>query len=466
MFGRSPTTKVAVLFLVVSLIQPCHAFVSPSLLPRYRPTRSPNFPPIGASRWHTCTVRRHTVQLSALPDAVSAASGLVVASVAGTLSEGTILPKNAGILGTLIVSAIFSNLGWVPPAHALYDLCWSLFLPGSLALLLLEKPPTASEGQKDQSSGIGKVGLAFVVSSIASIVGCMLSFFICRASPSLWLSPADAAVAGGCLTASYVGGSINFFATARLVDGRASLLSAMAAADLLVMAIYFAWLATALQNKRLVKWFGNDGSNKYTDSKVELSTTDTESDNEKTSISLKATATVLVSLVAWSMALIANRGEQVLNRIIPGTACGIIALLGTSIQRWAPPCKLWRAMQKAATPLASLAFQIFFAAIGISANLGQALQAGPACLWFAASGLAVHVVGTLVGCRLLLRKQVQLKHVLVASNAAIGGPATAAAYAGQQRTGLTLAATIWGVVGYGIGTNLGLGMCRWFQSCL
>ena len=63
-------------------------------------------------------------------------------------------------------------------------------------------------------------------------------------------------------------------------------------------------------------------------------------------------------------------------------------------------------------------------------------------------------------------RRLQLRHVLVASNAAIGGPATAAAFAGQQKTGLTLAATLWGVVGYGVGTNLGIAASQWYQSML
>jgi len=168
------------------------------------------------------------------------------------------------------------------------------------------------------------------------------------------------------------------------------------------------------------------------------------------------------------MSTVANQVERLLSPIIAGTACGMIAILGTSIQRLMPPSKMWQAMQQAASPLAGLAFQIFFASVGISANLGQALQTGPASLWFSVSAILVHIAGALGGALLVnaFCHKLQLKHVLVASNAAIGGPATAAAYAGQQRTGLTLAATVWGVVGYGIGTNIGLGMCQWFQSWL
>jgi uncharacterized membrane protein len=61
---------------------------------------------------------------------------------------------------------------------------------------------------------------------------------------------------------------------------------------------------------------------------------------------------------------------------------------------------------------------------------------------------------------------VRWEDVLIASNAAIGGPATAAAFCGQlaesnpRKPGLTLAATVYGVVGYATGTTIGASLFR------
>jgi uncharacterized membrane protein len=49
---------------------------------------------------------------------------------------------------------------------------------------------------------------------------------------------------------------------------------------------------------------------------------------------------------------------------------------------------------------------------------------------------------------------------LIGSNAAIGGPSTAAAFAAPLDAGLVVPAAIWGVVGYGVGTSLGVGVWR------
>ena len=527
------------------------------------------------------------------------ATGLLASSLVGILSERTVLPPNTGILGTLITSAVLSNLGWVPATHALYNLCWSIVLPASLAFLLIQKQPQSSASNSNaadnkknikrnsQASDFIQVGIAFVVASFASFLGCTLSFLICRSFPTLWFSPVDAAIAGGCLCASYIGGSVNFFATARVLTTKSSsassLLSSMAAADLLVMALYFGWMSTALRRKRLLKFFheapdetatmtgntttvlvdaptptvdatdeldrktlldscemttnvipvaSNNASSSWTGFTVVSqwikNMNDTTTNNNRTSTTtttamMRVTATLLVSLLAWNMASLANTVELWLNPILPGTSCAVIALLGTALQRITqvlenddnktdktttliPRQKLllvrwWHTMQEAATPLSNLSFQLFFSAVGMSANLGCALQTGPASVWFSGIAIITHVIVTLGLCRCYScgwgslfgvpswRKKkgysssdndsviapanggntaarLQLRHVLVASNAAIGGPATAAAFAGQQKTGLTLAATLWGVVGYGVGTNLGIAASQWYQSML
>ena len=433
-----------------------------------------------------------------------AATGLIASSLVGIVSERTILPPNSGILGTLVASAIMSNLGWVPATHVVYDLCWSLVLPVSLSFLMLQKPPQTGMNS-NANADIPQVGLAFLVASLASFLGCTFSFFLCRLYPTLWFNPADAAIAAGCLCASYIGGSINFFATARLLLVQSSssslhstqhmtaLLSSMAAADLLVMALYLAWLSTALQARGLLRFFGEE--------KMTLNVTSTGQDpvaNDELSTSRwsKTSAAVLVTLLAGSMAVVANAIERLLSPIVPGTACAVIAVLGAVWKRSIAQLSLrrrfvvetWYNMQHAAQYMASLSFQLFFAAVGMTANVGSALQTtGTSSLMFSMTAIITHILVTIGACRLLnallsllltsassggdahTRATVgtlKLRHVLVASNAAIGGPATAAAFAGQQKTDLTVAATVWGVVGYGVGTNIGILASRWYQSML
>ena len=130
--------------------------------------------------------------------------------------------------------------------------------------------------------------------------------------------------------------------------------------------------------------------------------------------------------------------------------------------------------------MSSYAFLFLFAAIGVSADIAEVLRSGPACLIFSLTALTVHGVVTLGGSFVFQRwfgtkkashgGRIRLADVLVASNAAIGGPATAAAFCGQVKQGndmkrsLTVAATVWGVVGYAVGTTVGVTLYRVLQS--
>lgn len=261
-------------------------------------------------------------------------------------------------------------------------------------------------------------------------------------------------------------------------------MTSMAAADLMVMAIYFCFLTAALQSKILLKLFdGNDAttadaedSSNGDDVEVEMDTivVDDDISGRDTAVSRKQTAvaTLSVSTLAFLIVQISNRVERILARStgLPGTACAVIALLTTLVSRYASKLSnnalsVWKKMQLVAAPWSQVCFHLLFASIGMSANIANALKAGPACLWFSMTALLIHVLVILIGSLACKRvfPNIELQHVLVASNAAIGGPATAAAFCGQVKQcarGLTLAATVCGIVGYAVGTGIGDALAR------
>jgi uncharacterized membrane protein len=459
--------------------------------------------------------KRHgaLLQTSALPavgsfvESGTAVSALVLSAVTGRSLDRWILP-NSGILVTLATAAILSNTGLAPASHVVYDVCWSTLLPASLALLLLSLSSTATASatgdvttKKDQPPNtdsaarvVRDLALPFGLASVGSIAGCLLSFFLCRAFPGVCgLSGPDAAQAAACLTASFIGGSVNFFATAAVLAGTtttaqstaSTLVSSMAAADLVVMALYFAFLDWALYAPRLQRWFAHRrGSNSeeevnrivqeklktinFTETSAPRdSPTATTTTQSWKSLFQKTRAIVLVSGLALTIVQVAVRVERALSNVIPGTACAVIAVVTPVIQRFLPSQnQLVTDMKEVAAPLAEWCFLCLFASIGMSANLGQALRSGPSCLFFSLTALMVHVVICFSGS---LRMGSRLEDVLVASNAAVGGPATAAAFSGRIPTsprsnGLFMAATVWGVVGYAVGTTIGVTMYRILQG--
>ncbi len=420
---------------------------------------------------------------------ISASMALVGSSALGMLSDRWI--PSSGIPITLAGAAIVSNLlPMVPIAHPLYDLCWSWILPGSLALLLLGYQTNASpaksslDEEKSKTSeqriilqAVARVACPFVLASIGSIIGCWAAFRL--AISGTWFSSMESArAATACLAASYVGGSVNLFATAKIIGAPSSLLSSMATADLIAMAMYFSLLASSLE----WKWF----KGLFYETRDAISTTIEFNGDETTpqqvltssKTTIWTTLVPLLLLLTGSIVAVANWVESYVGRWIPGTACGVIAMVAPLVRSvlvnqssWLRDYSpIWSAT---ASTMADWFFFLFFAAIGVGVDLKAMLQMGPACLMVSVLALAVHLVVIVVGSRLFLpvRKWgISLEDLWIASNAAIGGPATAAAFCnrmkGESLLGRTVAATVWGVVGYAVGTVIGVGLFRFLGGTM
>eukprot|EP00978_Attheya_sp_CCMP212_P024718 scaffold78155_cov60-Attheya_sp.AAC.1 len=321
----------------------------------------------------------------------------------------------------------------------------------------------------------------------------------------------------------------------------------MAAADLLLMAIYFAAMTGATQNRWLQRQFSNPNHSQESSIPTQSTTTNnnnnnhhdstfdegdleeeerqTDHPNDDSTVATTTTTTTMTrermskrivaigtaSALAWAIVELSTRLEDFLAPVLPGTGCASIALLGTgtsalfqslcsssnsnksssssSSRRKNISCLGWLAHHvREVTPgMSELCLYGLFASIGTSAHWGQALQRGPSCLAFAGLALLVHVMTVIFGTLGVTKwysysknnnnagggGDIGLEHVAVASNAAIGGPATAAAFAGtlhkqdpDQQRSLIVAATLWGVVGYAIATNIGITLTQSLLSFL
>jgi uncharacterized membrane protein len=101
---------------------------------------------------------------------------------------------------------------------------------------------------------------------------------------------------------------------------------------------------------------------------------------------------------------------------------------------------------------------VFFAAIGISADVGAMLEQAIVIAVFAALILLVHALMVFTLSRLL---GIDLLETAVASSACAGGPATGAALAaGRGRPDLVAPAVLLGVFGYVIANFIGVGIAQ------
>lgn len=106
--------------------------------------------------------------------------------------------------------------------------------------------------------------------------------------------------------------------------------------------------------------------------------------------------------------------------------------------------------------IGALLMQVFFATIGASAHIGTVLQAGTALLALAGIITLVHLVTVLAVGRLA---RLDLAEIVVASNANMGGPTTAAAMAISRRWhSLVMPAILCGTLGCATATFVGVAL--------
>ncbi len=495
-------------------------------------------------------------------ETVAAASTILLSSSVGFICDRKQKLHDSGIIITLLIAIMLSNLtlfGYsVPSSHMIYDLCWSRFLPASLALILFSTANDANLATKNSDTiynvnqekrKVGRVlntreqiialGFPFIIGSIGSVVGCLIAALIQVKANSLRplrciaMNKIDACVAvgkcfllykmasiciwkdetteivltfvlslSGCLSASYIGGTVNFFAAARLISKYlqlkcptisttqiSNLLSAMAAADLFVMAVYFGTMTKLMSWKRLNTWFPQrgDGPNDDEVIKAQIQSKMKDHSNILTTIP----SSISMSILAWLVVEISIFLENKTSTFVPGLGCAFVALFGVLINQTIGLFvgRKSRFIRNVAThfkrdvgiiapELSEFCFYLLFAAIGTSANLKEAMSFGLGSMTFASMSLLVHIFITFTGsiiCMRVAKANNWLNHlfplssneICIASNAAIGGASTAAALAGKSthnKRNLVVSATFWGIVGYAISTAIGVSLARFLLS--
>eukprot|EP00980_Cylindrotheca_fusiformis_P001319 scaffold333_cov133-Cylindrotheca_fusiformis.AAC.45 len=414
------------------------------------------------------------------PSTAGAATALIGPSVLGFLADRQL--PNCGIAVTLIAAAILSNsTPLIPSSHSLYDICWSVLLPASLTLQLLSYqaqeetmkgiivPPSVNDNDDDGTSTascIRRVSLPFLLASLGSLLGCLTSFHCSRLWN--WFPLENARAATACLSASYVGGSANFFATARLIGANSELVGSLATAELFTMSFYFAALTLSLNWIWLQsKFFTRNTAKSATETVQDAGYPVTLGGGETFGHSSAAKFLAAIPLLGTTFVLVkfANLAETYLGRYIPGTACAMISLTAPVINSLVNRFKWWRPFSEASSLIADLLFLSFFAAIGVGSNMQLALQMGPPGMLFSFLALLVHLI-FVVAASLPFSKgfHIELEDVWIASNAAVGGPATAAAFCKrlgnpEKLRGRTKAATVVGVGELEMLTNIQIATC-------
>lgn len=359
--------------------------------------------------------------------------------------------KISGAIIALLIALAASNLAIIPTSCVLYDsIVWDYAVPMGIPLLLLQC------NMKKIWKETGRMMAIFLIGAAGTVAGAFLAYAL--------LHPFIPGLEGvaAMMTGSYIGGGVNFAALAAEFDV-GDIKAATTVADNLLMALYF----FALIFIAGMKFFRKHYSHPHIDAIAEsgdLSGAQTQAAAywSRKDISLKDIAMnfAYAVLVVFAAKLIA----AFIGGLIPDTGV-VLHMLHTffgSEYVWittvSMACATFGEKQVAklsgSQEIGTYLIYLFLFVIGVPASIVKIVQETPLLLVFTGIMVLVNMLFCFIGGKLL---HFDLEDIILASNANIGGPTTAAGMAiSQGWSALVGPVMLVGTFGYVIGTYLGI----------
>ena len=363
---------------------------------------------------------------------------LFIAAAFGLWAEKTkIGSRLSAVVVTILATFVLSNLSIIPTDAPSYDIVWSYLVPIAIPLLLFKA------NLRRIVKEAGPTLIAFVLGATGTVLGTVIAFYIVPLGVEGWKL-------AGIFCSTYIGGSMNFVASAEALQmNSGELLTAGVAADNLMMTVYFIILFAIPTIEFFVKRFPTH----HEDNKVEINEGIEEIEKEEKieifDMAKSIAITISICAVGFALSdLIAIKGTGIL--IITAIIIVVASVFPKQLDSI-----------KGADKIGTLLMQVFFAAIGASANVIVVLKFGPILFLFAAVILSVHLSFLLVSGKLL---KLDLAEIVIASNANMGGPTTAAAMAVARKwKALVIPAILCGTLGYAVATFIGVAVGYWLR---
>ncbi len=342
----------------------------------------------------------------------------------------------SGCVVSILATFALSNLGIIPSSAPVYDVVWSYMVPAAIPLLLFKADIRRILREAGPTLG------AFLIGGVGTVLGTLLSFKVVPLGPEGWKL-------AGIFCATYTGGAMNFVAVAEALELRdPDLIAAGVAADNLIMTLYFLVLF-ALPSIAFLRKL-------YPKRDVAIESTPEPPDNPGDGDTLGVLDLAKALAISLGVCAVGFGGARLLN--IQGGGILILTALTVLLATLFPG---WIGKIKGANRVGILLMQVFFAAIGASANILVALKVGAVLFLFAAVILTVHLIFLLLGAKLF---RIDLIEAVIASNANMGGPTTAAAMAASRGWNrLVVPAILCGTFGYAVATFVGIGVGLWLR---
>lgn len=361
--------------------------------------------------------------------------------------------KLSGAIIALLFALALSNLGILPVNSALYDdIIWGVAVPIGIPMLLLQC------NLKKIWREAGQMLVIFLIGAAGTITGALLGFFLLKEH-----IPELAGVAA-MMTGSYIGGGVNFAAMAGQFEVSQDMIGAATVADNLLMAIYFFALIFCAG----LRFFRDHYRHPHID-EVERDSANRDAAQTQAAafwgrkeISLKDIAVNLAYAVV--VVLVSRLLGSLLGSLIPdsGTAGHILNTFFSSQYVWITTFSMLVATfgeaqvekMRGSQEIGTYLIYLFLFVIGVPASVAEIITKTPLLFAFTGIMVAVNMLFCFVGGKLV---HANLEDIIIASNANIGGPPTAAGMAiSQGWSKLVGPGLLMGVLGYVVGNYAGV----------
>ncbi|MCC8356833.1 MAG: DUF819 family protein [Oscillospiraceae bacterium] len=361
--------------------------------------------------------------------------------------------KISGAIIALILAMVMANIGIIPTSCPLYDdVVWGIVVPIGIPLLLLQC------NLKRIWKETGRMLVIFLIGAVGTVVGAFLAYFLLRGP---FGDAEGLAGVAAMMTGSYIGGGVNFAAMASQFNNAYT--ASATVADNLLMALYF-FVLIAFAGMR---FFRSKFSHPHIDAveagvSKEAAQTQAAAFWNRKDISLKDIAMNLAYAVAvvWVSQIIAGLFSALVPED-PGAFMDFVGKFFGSQYVWittisvivatffSKPVEKLHGSQEIGTYL----IYLFLFVIGVPASIYTVVTEAPLLLVFTLIMVVVNMLFCFISAKIF---KFNLEDAIIASNANIGGPTTAAGMAiSQGWTALVGPAMLCGVLGYVVGNYLG-----------
>ena len=344
--------------------------------------------------------------------------------------------KISGPIIGLLAAATLSNVGIIPVESPVYDQVWDIVVPLAIPMLLF----TCDLKQIWKESG--RLLMIFLISSVGTILGALVGYaFLGKLIPVL-------NHIAGMMVGSYIGGGVNFVAVASAFDIPKELISAATVADNLLMVFYFLILLMIPSMVFFKKYF----KSAYSTEELE----DSKEYHSKTVVTLQDIAFVFaIAVVIVTVSFSLSKGIATLgqNSVIQFISNKYLILTTLTVAASTIFSSFFKKIH-GANEIGTFLIYLFFVVIGIPASIEAIIEKSPLLLVFCAIMVFVNMFVTFLGAKVF---GFTIEEAILASNANIGGPTTAAAMAVSKGWHRFVAPTMLvGTLGYILGTYIGI----------